>query len=477
LRSPRALCAAALVLLLNPATARAQGPGAPEPDAEISAEPAPEPRDDSAGKHVAPPALDQGPPAPARGRPVPLPLPPPLPPTPTPQAAGQLPGYRVSGYLQTQLESHQDSEDQVRQGGLLLNQNRFLLRRGRLRVERTWEHAEMILELDANTINGPTVAARTAEASLFYRGSQAAADPPLIKATMGIFNVPLGRELTEGPKKRHFVERTFASRAFFTGEPDVGLRLSGGIDFFRYAVAAVNGEPIDERSGFALRDPNGSKDLVARFGLDAPLSDAVRVAGGASMLRGKGFHPGTPAGKNQLVWRDLNEDGLPQQNEISSAPGLAALPSENFDRWAVGVDAELSVTSSLGVTHVFGEIVAASNLDRGLFVADPVIASQDIRELGYHVGLVQEIAPYALLGLRFETYDPNADFLDKRQGKLLPSTQRIEVFSPMVGLQLPGRAKLIYQVDFIRDFLARDRLGVPIDMRNDQSTLRLQVEL
>ena len=56
---------------------------------------------------------------------------------------------RVTAYLQTQVESHQDSENQLRQGGQLLNQNRFSLRRGRLRVDREWEYSSLTLELDA----------------------------------------------------------------------------------------------------------------------------------------------------------------------------------------------------------------------------------------------------------------------------------------------------------------------------------------
>jgi len=39
---------------------------------------------------------------------------------------------KITGYVQAQYEGHQDSEDQLQQGGALLNQNRFLLRRTRL---------------------------------------------------------------------------------------------------------------------------------------------------------------------------------------------------------------------------------------------------------------------------------------------------------------------------------------------------------
>ncbi|HET9953789.1 MAG TPA: hypothetical protein VFQ61_04780, partial [Polyangiaceae bacterium] len=45
----------------------------------------------------------------------------------------------VLGYAQLEYQSHQDSEEQLRQGGALLNQDRFLVRRARLVFKRRWE--------------------------------------------------------------------------------------------------------------------------------------------------------------------------------------------------------------------------------------------------------------------------------------------------------------------------------------------------
>jgi hypothetical protein len=42
---------------------------------------------------------------------------------------------------------------------------------------------------------------------------------------------------------------------------------------------------------------------------------------------------------------------------------------------------------------------------------------------------------------------------------------------------IPGRARLVFQYDFIRDFLGRDAAGIPNDLANDAWTLRLQGEL
>jgi len=53
----------------------------------------------------------------------------------------------------------------------------------------------------------------------------------------------------------------------------------------------------------------------------------------------------------------------------------------------------------------------------------------------------------------------------------------VRTFSPVVGFQVPHRARLLFQYDFIHDALARDAAGVPTDKKNNTWTLRLQGEL
>ena len=384
-------------------------------------------------------------------------------------------GISASGYVQGQYESHQDSQDQLAQGGATLNQDRFSIRRARASVTGEWTYAAAALEIDANTTNGPQVDLRKAEASLQYRPDRSR--PPLVIGTMGLFDIPFGYELVESPRTRWFMERTVASRSWFPAEPDLGVRLAGAVGFFRWTIAAQNGEPLGEKSPFALQDPNHSKDVVFRFGVDTTPRDDLQLAADVSALRGTGFHPGTDATKSTLQWTDQNEDGLVQPYELTPVPGAAATPSQNFDRWAVGVGARVHYRWWLGVAKVYGEVVLAQNLDRGLYVADPIVSGIDQRELGGYVAVVQEVTRWGVVGLRFDYYDPNSDAFDKRGGKLLPYSEAIKTFSPMVGLVLPERARLLFQYDFNKNALARDVTGVPSSLKSDVWTLRLQVQL
>ncbi len=398
-----------------------------------------------------------------------------------PSAATELYPFKVTGYVQSQYEFHQDSEDQLFVGGAPMNQNRFLLRRVRLKVAHDWKYGGAMVEFDANTVKGPSIGLQHAEVSLAYRD---AAQKPLVRAVLGLFDNPFGREVVESPKARPFMERSFASREFFPAEPDLGVELAGEVAWFRYAVAAVNGQPLGDRTGFILQDPNAHKDLVGRVGVAVDLPAAAQVTGGVSLLNGKGFRPGTDPTKNTVAWRDnISENGLLDPNELVGVPGVAATPSTNFTRWLVGADLGVEFSSALGRTHVFGELSVGSNMDRNTFIADPVTAGYDIREFGYYAEIYQELALPSLapvepiVGFRFDYFDPDSDVLEKRSGRTLPLTETVKTYSPLIGVQIAQRARLVGQYDIISDYMARSAVGVPIDKKNNIVTIRLQGEL
>ncbi len=384
-------------------------------------------------------------------------------------------GLAVTGYAQAQYEMHQDSVEQLRQGSNVLNQDRFLLRRGRVRVTGTWEYAQIVLEVDGNTTRAPVFGFRKAEVSLKWRAST---DPGALALmlTGGLFDVPFGAELVESPRYRPFMERSLASRALFPGEPDLGVRLSLSWSFLRLTAAVVNGEPIDEPSAFTLRDANKGKDIVFRAGVDTKPTEHLHVTGGLSGLTGWGFHAGSDVSKGYVEWRDLNEDGQVQQYELTPVVAASVDPSVSFARWATAIDAAVSLDWRWGTTSLSGELVLATNLDRGFLPADPTVLSVDARELGWHVRLIHEFQKWAVIGVRFDQYNPSIDFFDNRKGKLIGSVQTVSTVSPLIGFKVP-HGRLYLQYDVIVDRLARGTDGVPSDLRNDTFTARLQVDL
>lgn len=443
---------------------------------------------------MAPPAAAQGAAVPASPEPVPTSTP------ETPQAAApataepsvpavravpaeasagagspERAGLRISGYLHAQYLHTQSSQDQLNASGQPLNENEFTLRRARLRFDRVWDYAAAAVELDANTTRGPVVGIRRAEASIFYRGHNAPELSPLVGLMLGILDIPFGFELPESAHDRIFMERTLGSSALFPTEMDAGVKLFGAYSMLRYAVAATNGEPVD-RNGLP-HDPNAAKDVSGRFGAEGEIAERFKLGGGTSFVVGKGFHRGQPGRKSVIRWRDENEDGVLQTTEIVATPATGATPSKNFDRWVLGLDLQASLRTAIGRTIFFGEAFVASSYDRGYAPADPAISNLDVREAGGYVALAQELTPYALVGLRASVYDPNSDLLETRANETVPKTQTVRTLSALAELRLPGRARLGLQYDNIKDYLARDRVGVPTDAKNNRWTLRLGVDL
>ena len=385
-------------------------------------------------------------------------------------------GLRIGGYLQTQFESSQLSADQLAPGGAPVNQDRFTLRRGRLRLDHGWEYANATLELDANTTRGMSVGIRRAEGSVLFRGQNADDLPPLVMLSLGVTDLPFGFELLESSRVRPFMERSQGSSALFPTEMDVGLKLSGAVSFLRYAFAITNGEPVDTLNRYP-RDPNAAKDFSGRVGVETQPLPTLSIAGGTSFYQGTGFHAGTDASKPTFTWLDINEDRAIQPNELQAVPGASAQPSLNFKRWAYSLDLELSLRTKFGATRLVAEGFLASNLDRAYLIADPSLGQNDIREAGGYLALVQDVTRWGQIGLRASYYDPNSDFFDSLRGRQVPTSLSTTTLSPMVALRWEDRARLSLQYDFVRDSLAKDSNGVPTDAKNNQLTFRLQVEL
>src|SRR5262249_52805813 len=114
--------------------------------------------------------------------------PPPPAPASTPAAPAE-PFVEINGYAQVEFHSHQESEDQLNQGNNApLNLNRFLVRRARLSAKRAWEYTSLEIELDGNTVSGPSLGLYRAEASAYYRPDKSKL--PLVQLTLGMFKIP-----------------------------------------------------------------------------------------------------------------------------------------------------------------------------------------------------------------------------------------------------------------------------------------------
>jgi hypothetical protein len=389
--------------------------------------------------------------------------------------AASPPPIRFSGYVQIDwVLANQASQDQIDPStGQPLNQDRFTLRRGHFRVDAEHGLLAGVLEIDANTTSGPQVRPIDAEVLFRWPGGGAARDLHLV-AALGLMRIPFGFEVQELDYVRPFLERAAVARALFPGEFDLGGRVGVRYRAFDWTLAVMNGSPIGDKVFPALA-PGKTKELVGRIGTQAELARGVHFEAGVSGDTGLGFHAGTPTTKDVLIWHDDNGDGIVQSTEISVIPGSPATPSQQFTRFAIGADARLRVQiAPIGELALRAEIMRGKNLDRGIEVADPVGAGHDLRELGWSVGAAQEVTPWAMVGVRYDEYDPDQDASEQQGPSLVPIDRTYRTLALMAMLRY-DRGRLVFEYDKNGNPLGRAANGSPATLADDAVTLRGQV--
>ncbi len=390
-------------------------------------------------------------------------------------AVGGARGLSLYGYVQADYQLRQSSEDQLNPtSGTPLNQDRFLVRRARLGVLFERRYGEGRLEVDGNTVNGPTLGLVGAEASVKLPG-RAEGDIPLVKATLGSFRIPFGVETPQDDRDRFFLERTTASRAFFPGQYDLGARLAGGWQFVRYAIAVQNGQPLGGNQ-FPGLDPNHQKDILGRVGVEGTIRRKVDVVAGVSALRGTGFHSGSLASKSTVQWINTSETGSLSTTELVGSPALAAGPSSSFTRFGFGAD--MLLTGRLlrvGTTSLGAEFYLASNLDRGVFPADPQNSAIDrnLREIGYYFSLTQEIGRF-MIGTRFDYYNPDQDSNMNSKGSPVPTDVSYATLAA-AGACMASWGRFIVEYDHNWNHLGIGFNGMPSNLKDDALIARGEV--
>ncbi len=349
-----------------------------------------------------------------------------------------------------------------------LNQERLLVRRARLRAEGARGDLSGSLELDGNTVAGSAL--RLLSAELRYARGFGELD---LTVTAGLFKTPFGVEVPMADRQRFFFEPSRAARALFPGSYDAGAMVSGGWKMLRWSIAATNGALVGDAQ-FRGRDPSDSYDLVGRVGV-AGGGCGVSWSAGFSALTGRGFHPGAPATKDEIIWVDANENGLIESTELQVLDGDPATPSKGFDHRGLGVD--LGGTwwiPGLGWGRAAAELVIATNLDRGLLVGDPFEQSRDLRELGWHVEVEQQVAPWARLGARYDRYQPDRDATEVTGLELVGVDPTWQTWSVVAALGDEER-KLAIGYDHERNPLGRGQDGRPATRSADRVMVRAQV--
>jgi hypothetical protein len=312
---------------------------------------------------------------------------------------------KITGYLQTQFQRAQSSGISSFSGGDFAenSDNRFIIRRGRLKIDRVDKYSSIVFQMDA-TQNGVNLM------DAFIQLHQP--DYKQLKLTAGLFNRPFGYSIVYSSGYRDFPERARVFQTLMPRERDIGAMLSYlPLKFITVDLAAVNG------SGLYARDYDSKKDLIGNlsFNFDSLANKKLHIGFGGS------FYKGSVRNNTQSYY---TENGLGFTKNTNFA-----YEGKNLKRNYFGGNVQLQYdhpfgTASLKAEYVTGTQpgVASSGTVTGT-LASQSFTTQPATDLymrnftGYYIWFTQQILKSKFNALvAYDVYDPNNKISEREIG-------------------------------------------------------------
>lgn len=255
---------------------------------------------------------------------------------------------RISGYMQPQFQIASAEGANSYSGGDFAPQanNRFMLRRGRIRFDYARTDAEnrnqmqFVFQFDGT------------ERGVFIRdfwGRFWENKWNLFQFTAGMFARPFGFELNFSSGDREAPERGRMSQTLMKTERDLGFMASlekrgktGGWKFFRVDAGIFNGQGLTAPNEF-----DDYKDFIGQVVIKPQkIARNLTLGGGVSTLQG-----GLVQNAN-YSYRIMDKTGVPQfvADSVTSAAG------DKLPRKYYGINAQLKYRTGWGISELRGEV-------------------------------------------------------------------------------------------------------------------------
>lgn len=308
---------------------------------------------------------------------------------------------KISGYVQAQYQYADSIGAKSFAGGNFpaLSDNRFALRRGRLKFAYTGTFSQVVVQFDVS------------ESGLSTKDAYFMVTEPWLNSlslTAGIFNRPFGYEIEYSSTMRESPERSRMIQILFPQERDLGAKLTlqapktSRWNFIKLDLALVNGNGINA-------DFDKQKDFIGHLSLSrANRSETIKYGLGASYYSGTVFAGGASANEPVNVYTfNANKFEL-QTKEYGS----------RLKREYIGFDGQFTVENPLGMTTLRGEYIfgtqpakEGSDPNASTSIKTNVAPNYDtyVRNFsGFYVYFVQNIlhTRHSFVA-KYDTYDPN----------------------------------------------------------------------
>lgn len=375
---------------------------------------------------------------------------------------------KITGYLQTQFQKAQSEGISSFSGGDFAenSNNRFIIRRGRLKIDRVDKYSSIVFQVDA-TQNG--VQLMDAFIQLQHP------DYKQFRLTAGLFNRPFGYSIVYSSGYRDFPERARVFQTLMPRERDIGAMLSyhplNALKFLILDVAVVNG------SGLFARDYDSKKDIIGNvsFKFDSLANKKLHIGFGGS------FYKGTVRNATESYY-SCNTNGF-TKNTSPSYKGF------NFKRNYFGGNIQLQYDNIFGTTNLKMEYIAGTQpgIASSSTIAGPLasqsFSTQPATDLylrsftGYYIWFSQQLMRTKFSALvAYDVYDPNSKISESQIGLENNTTAGDIKFSTLgygISYLVNSRVKLtVYNERVINS--PTQLSNYQDDIRDDVFTARLQ---
>lgn len=372
---------------------------------------------------------------------------------------------KFSGYIQAQFQKADTMGIASFAGGNFepMVNNRFMVRRGRLKTTYTGKGATAVLQVD---VTEKGVAIKDAYFTLAKPGGK------WLQLTMGCFNRPFGFEIAYSSSKRESPERARVTQSLFPGERDIGAMLSvvppksSALNMLRLDVGMFNG------SGPTVVDFDSRKDVITRFSATSPSSNQKsKFSGGLSYYNG-GVVQSTPFVARGITAMNGSLQGFIVDSNDAHIGKFAP-------RTYMGADAQVTV----GKTTLRGEFIqgkqpgtSSSNVSP---TKDPAAPTYMRNINGAYFYVVQTFLKKHQVILKYDWYDPNTDLAGDEIG-VAGNTGKADIKFTTTGFGyafLPDeKVKITIYYDIVKNETSANGGAFVRDLPDNVLTIRLQIK-
>jgi phosphate-selective porin len=310
---------------------------------------------------------------------------------------------KITGYVQMQYQSADTAGVSSFAGGNFGSgiDNRFTVRRGRVKFAYTYENALAVMQFDLT------------EKGLGIKDAYVSLTEPIfntLSITGGVFDRPFGYEISYSSSSRETPERSRLFQTLFPGERDLGAKITlqapktSTWNFLKIDLGLFDGNGTNVET-------DGYKDFIGHIAATKSTADeklkwgigASYYTGGFAAVTTKNYSMSTVNGVKVFVPETVNK-------------------GDRSHREYYGLDGQLSYDWAPGITQIRAEYITGSQPGSSSSSSSlTAAATSDVynRDFnGYYVYFIQNIlqSPFQAV-VKYDVYDPNTKISGDEIGK------------------------------------------------------------